>query len=218
VTGHEEERNLVAQLLRREPVAVLLGLDQGREQVIGRIQPLPLDDRVEVSVERGVGREGRGQLVVTQDRIERLHYRAGPFADLILVGLGHSQHLGDDVEGKRERQSVDDIGDAFGRHRVERLLDHLLDPRPQRLDRPRREGLAHEPAKPRVVGWVHAQNRFEFLELLESVGQIPAGHLPKVGVGIVDAQRRGRSWFDASGIASAQWKRSSLPGTVAGCR
>ena len=166
VAGDEQQRHLVAQLHRRQAVAVLLGGDQRRQQVVGRVRPLPRDDLVDVRVHRLLAVDRRLDLLVGDDRVERLDDRSGPLGDLRLVGLGHPEHLGDHVERQREGQVGDDVTVAALGDRVEHLVDELLHPRSQRLDRRRRERLAHQPAQAGVVGWVDVEHARRPLEVL----------------------------------------------------
>jgi len=43
---------------------------------------------------------------------ERLHHGARPCGDLVLVGFGHAEHLGDHVERQRERELGDHVASA----------------------------------------------------------------------------------------------------------
>ena len=70
------------------------------------------------------------------------------------VGLGYSEQLADDGERQRERETGDEVDPAVGSLRgdaVEQLVDDGLDPWPQRLDAPRREGARDQPAEPGVI-------------------------------------------------------------------
>ena len=109
-----------------------------------------------------VGIEGRERLLAGEDRVERLHDRARPLAQLIAVAaLRDAEHLGDHDEGQREREVGDEVhrsGAARG-DVVEVLVDELLHARVQLLDRARREHLRHEPAQAVVVGRVEVEHR-----------------------------------------------------------
>ena len=59
-------------------------------------------------------------------------------------------------------------------HVVEQAVDDRLDPRPHRLDGPRRERLEHEPAQPRVVGRLEVEHA-RVVELVER--RVPGGRL-----------------------------------------
>ena len=126
---------------------------------------LPRDDLIDVGFHRPRPFDRSDDLVVGDDRVERLHHRARPGGDLLLVGVGHAEHLGDHVEGQREGELGDHVAGAALGHRVEHRVDQLLDPRSQRLDRRGREGLAHESAQARVVGWVGVEHARGPLEL-----------------------------------------------------
>ena len=126
VSGNEEQLDLVAQFFLRHTVATVLGVDHGREEIIGGVRRLPFDDVVDESVHLFGRTAGGEDLVVGQHRVEGLDQVAGPDLDRFLVGLRHAQHLGDDIEGQRERKSIDHVSVTIGRHLVEHLVDHLL--------------------------------------------------------------------------------------------
>ena len=124
------------QLLRRQPVAVLLGRDQRRQQVVGRVRPLPRDDVVDVRVHVAVAVERRLDLLGGDDRVERLDDRPRPSRRCRSWSASGMPSISrDDVEGQRERELADDVATAPLLHRVEDAVDQLLHPRPQRLDR-----------------------------------------------------------------------------------
>ena len=188
VSGNEEQLDLVAQLFLRHTVATVLGVDHGREEIIGGVRRLPFDDVVDESAHLFGRTAGGEDLVVGQHRVKGLDQVAGPDLDRFLVGLRHAQHLGDDIEGQRERKSIDDVSVTIGRHLVEHLVDHLLDPRPERLDRSGGERLADEATQPGVVGRVDTQDRSARLELIELFQQPTAIEHGEVGVGVVDTE------------------------------
>ena len=71
-----------------------------------------------------------------------------------MVGFRHTEHLADHGHRQRERQRLDQVGPAVGRHRVEEAVDRRRDPRAHVLHGSGRERLAHDPPEPGVVGRV----------------------------------------------------------------
>ena len=56
VPGDEQEERRAEQLLLTEPVAVLLGLDEGRQEVVAQRPAPPLDEVAEILEEGVAGR------------------------------------------------------------------------------------------------------------------------------------------------------------------
>ena len=154
VPGDVEQHDLVEELALGQLVAFLLRPDQGREEIVGRVLPLPRHDLAHVLLDEIGGRQGVLDVGRRDDRVERARQGVGSLSDLVALTLGHPQQLTD----HGERQWVGEVGDhvhrRFRRHGVERLVDELLDPGPQALDPLRSERLGDEAAQSRVVGRV----------------------------------------------------------------
>ena len=154
-----QQEHLVDQLFFAQPVALVFGREQPRQQVVGGMVALPGQDVLHMGEHVVGGGERSLDLLRAEDRIERLRERVRPAAHLVPVAVGHAEHLRDDRERQGEREVADDVGLILGRHRVQRGVDELLDPRPQLVDHLRREGLRHQPAQAGVVGWVDVEDR-----------------------------------------------------------
>ena len=154
-----EQEHLVDELLFAEPVALVFGREQSRQQVVGRMVALPSQHVLHMG-EHVVGGGERGlDLLGAEDRVERLRERVRPAAHLVPVAVGHAEHLRDDRERQGEREVADDVGYISRRHLLQRVVDERLDPRPKLVDHLRREGLRHQPAQAGVVGWVDVEDR-----------------------------------------------------------
>ena len=149
MTGDVEEQHLLHELVETQTITFVFGGDQRGEQIVGRVRALPLDRLVDVS-DDVVDRVERRELFLTsQDRVERLHDRARPFAQLVAVSsFGNAEHLGDHHEGEWEREIGDEVhlaGVAHD-HGVEMAVDEFLHARVELFDGARREHLRHEAA------------------------------------------------------------------------
>ena len=93
------------------------------------MRTLPLDGLVHVGDDVVDRVERRELLLAGEDRVEGLHDRARPLAELVAVAaFGDAEHLRDHDEGEREREIGDEVhlaGAALG-DRVEVLVDELL--------------------------------------------------------------------------------------------
>ncbi len=105
------------------------------------------------------GDEERRELGRIDDGFEELHHRVRPLAELVAVGVGHPEHLGDDREGEREREPADEIDGTAAVEIVEQVVDEVLDAGDERLDARRRERLRDQAPDPGVVGRVEVQDR-----------------------------------------------------------
>jgi len=75
------------------------------------------------------GSDGGAYLVVCDDRVDGLYQRTGPFCNEILVGLRHTEHLGNDIKRKREGQLRTDVARATRLDRIKNVVYQLLDSR-----------------------------------------------------------------------------------------
>ena len=193
VAGDVEEHHLLEELLVREHVAVLLGGEQAREKIVGQVVPLPLDDVEHELAHLGGGVEDGAHEVGVGDGLQGADERARPLPELLAVGRGHAQHLGDD--GERQGEGV--VGHELhvpgvGRP-VERLVHQLLDTRAQVLDAAGGEGLGDELAQAGVVGRVPVEHRPGAALALTVAAEHLVGELVEQGwpgVGVLDAERR----------------------------
>src|SRR5690606_17879816 len=140
------------QLGRGEPVALLLGADQDRQQVVGEVAPALLDQLGEVGAER-LGGGDRALLDLGRGGVagEAVRGVGRPDREAVAVGDRHPEQLADQRRGDRQRQVGDHVHRARLERRPEPLGHDLAHPRPPALDGARREGLRHQLAQARVV-------------------------------------------------------------------
>ncbi len=145
--GEEEERR-AEQLLLTEPVAVLLGLDEGRQEIVAQRPAPPLDEANEIFKEGIAGRLDAHLLVGRDERIgiDARRELGRPGRKRRVVLRWNAQELADDHDRERVREVGHDVHPtvAAGFDLVEPLVDDLLDADPEPLDHLRRERLAHE--------------------------------------------------------------------------
>ena len=126
------------------------------------LRPLPIDDLVEVHVHVVAAVERGGEVLVGDDRIEGLHERSRPGAQLQpVLSFRHAEHVGDHREGERERDVGDHVELGVG-PRVgvgDEILEERLHAGSEAFDDARCEDLGDEPAEAVVVGRVEIEHR-----------------------------------------------------------
>ena len=204
MAGDEEQHDLVDELVGGEPLAVVLGVDQRSEQVVGGVRALPLD-RFEHVRGHVVGRlHDLVEVHRRQDRFEPEGQRVRPVAELVAVGVGHAEHVGDHLEGQWEREVAHHLHPVAARlDRVERGVDHLLDARRELLDAPRREDLLHDAADAGVVGRVDVEDalRAALGAIAEDLVAQLGPRVPPGNGAVLDAEQRGAQEADAVVVA-----------------
>ena len=82
-----------------------------------------------------------------------------PTAEQVAIGVGHPEHVGDHLEGEREREIGDDLQVlAACDDGVERVVDERLHARRELLDGSWGEDLLDDPADARVVGRIEVED------------------------------------------------------------
>jgi hypothetical protein len=146
----EEEERSGEQLPLAETVAVLLGGDQRREQVLARRGPAAAGEVGEVVVEGVSGRADLGPLRRAHElpRVREGGEDAGPSLQRGAIGCRHAQQLADDHHRQRVGQLCDDVHAAVTTFldRIEEPIDPISNAGAQPLDGAQGERLAHQPA------------------------------------------------------------------------
>lgn len=174
VAAKEQQAELDAQLLLAQGAALVLGRDQGGQEVVARALARARHDipevarQVEEALQAGA-RDVRGQGLGA----EHLGDVLGPVQGFAVVVAGHVQGGRDDVHG----QGMGELGHAVhataGRGRVEQGIDLALDERLQGAHHPGQEALGQDLAAHGVRGAVlHEQPG---VEDLEELSQLPRG-------------------------------------------
>ena len=146
------------QLVRRQPVALLLGRDQVGEQVLGRLVAAIGDQLPRVLVELVLG-GGDDRQVLVEVAVEDAQHVGGPPAEQLPVLLRRAEQLADDGDRIRLADVDGEVGAPGRGDGIDQPADHLTHERPQPVGRPRRERLADEPAQPGVLLALCRQDR-----------------------------------------------------------
>ena len=94
-----------------------------------------------------------------EHRLEAQRERVRPTAEQVAIGVGHPEHVGDHLEGEREREIGDDLQPvAACDDGLERVVDERLDARRELLDGSWGEDLLDDPADARVVGRIEVED------------------------------------------------------------
>ena len=134
-------------LLRGELVAVLLGGDERRDQVLPRRRPAFVDEVAQVSAQPQAGLHpgvelGRPFSGEGDERVESLRQQRRRTAELRLVLDRHAEQPADHRDGQRVGQFGDRIEGAAGLDVVQQCIDQSDDVGFERLDHLGRERLA----------------------------------------------------------------------------
>ncbi len=141
----------------REPVAVELGLDQRRGQVVGRLLAAlrhhvgVVDEQVDRRLDRRRRDVGHAVLAV--------HHAVGERPQVLAVLLGDPDQLRDHVHRQLAGEFGDEVEAFVFQGLVQMLLGELEHPGLQLADAARGEALRHQGAQPQVAGVVHGQKR-----------------------------------------------------------
>ena len=168
VARHGQQDEERAELLRREPLALDLGVHQRRGDVVARVVEPVLAELLGVVV-HAEGRRDQRVERAAEVRVADTEDRVRPLEDLLLVGRRHPEHVADDLQGQRRGEVLDEVAFAhLGRvddQRRARCSDALLD----LGDGLGGEGLLHQLAElgvPRVVDHDHRAEELERLRRL----------------------------------------------------
>ena len=157
--GVEEEDAVVQELELRERVAVPVGADELGEHLAGiageRVALALADQPAQVGLELLDRLASGGALRVGEAGLEAAENGHRPRRQPVAVCARHAEHVADELDRKLHREIVQEIEAPHPGDLVERARDDLLDPRPERAERPRRErrgeALAHPGVARRIV-------------------------------------------------------------------
>jgi len=159
VAGAEQQADIGAQFLGRQPVARLLGPHQlGGEVVLrlaaAQVAELPEIDARHLGVEVGLV----DLLAGHRHRLEDAAVDVAAGQERRAVVLGDAQHVADHDHRQAMGKIAHDVHLALGGHAIELLLDDLPDTRPHVGDAAGGEGLGHQAAQAGVVGRIEHQH------------------------------------------------------------
>ena len=146
VAGEEQPRTEHGRLVRAHRRALVRGGEQQAQHVVGGLRALGLDQPAHVLPQGEQPELG----AVGVDEVGRV---VGPAAEVVAVGVGHPEQLGDDERGQREGHGLVQVDRRGpGEHRVQQLVDDRLDPRAQRGHPPGGEHRREQSAHPHPIG------------------------------------------------------------------
>ena len=162
VAGDQQQVAGGHDLLGRQLVAVLLGRDQRRDQVLPRRGPALLDELGEVTAQPAAGLHAliEGLRHLTGDggeRVEPLGQQGRGPAELRLVLDRDAEQPADDRNRQWMREVGHDVEAVPLGDLVEQTVDQRADLALERLDPLRGEGLLRELAQPGVVGRIEEE-------------------------------------------------------------
>ena len=129
VAADQDQQCLEHDLVIRHPLALDLGVDQNREQVVGRVGATVGDH---LHRERGVGGERVHQLLdgqLVDRRGQSAHQVVGPLQQLVALFGQHAEHVTDDRHRQRRGDVADEVALAALTHRVDQRVTQVLDGR-----------------------------------------------------------------------------------------
>jgi hypothetical protein len=134
--GEVEGVDVGHDLLGPHDLALVGGADDEREQVVGEMVALPLDDAAQVRSELGRGREVLLHLLVGEEGVDELEALPGPEAQLLpVVHVGDAEDIAGEGVREQEPDGVDDPQHAVDRGARQRVVDDLLRASAQLLHR-----------------------------------------------------------------------------------
>ena len=161
VAGGEDGVARGEQLIAGKAFAAFLGEREGGDEIVLGLRAAGVDQGVHVGEHRHETRlrnhrraEGRAARALETENVGR------PFFEKMSVGGRRTEHFGDEDDGERMRDFVDEIeptaGDGGGDHGLGELADAGL----EGVDGFRRERLLHEGAHARVIRGIGADYIF----------------------------------------------------------
>jgi hypothetical protein len=198
VAGQQDDLQGVDQFLLRQPaVLVVQRLDQRAGQIAER-GGAPVGDQAC----QHLALPGRGLLPLGAAHLDTHHRPEVTAQPALLLGVGETEQLADDQQRERIGETLLEIGHRIwpcGLQAVQQLPGDLTDSGRERVDTPGSEGVAHQAAKPAVVGPVGVEHRLtdDQVEQRPSGGYLPArvgAPVPRIAgeVGVCLQYRLGR--------------------------
>ena len=151
VAGDQQQPQHGQHLALVQPVALFLRLGQPAQYIVLRLGATLLDDRREIGIEIGGGALGILAFRLADGRFENARAAVGPAPEPGAVFRRDPQHLGDDDHRQRLGDRLHEVEAGQVLDAVQKLVHQAPDMRLQRIDRPRRERLAHQRTQAAVV-------------------------------------------------------------------
>lgn len=157
VAGKEQQDHVGDDLLIVQAAAVVLGLDEARNQIVAAIAATLRDHAVEIPCQLVVGNAGGLQFFRRHHRIEDVCQRAGRVTQRGDIGCIDIQHPADDGDRQRERELGQQIAVAVGLEIIDQAGGGIAGDLTHGLHLPRTEGLGHQCAQLRVQRRIEQQ-------------------------------------------------------------
>ena len=146
------------QLLAAQPVALLLGRQQGADEIVPRLAPPGLYDGLEIGEQLPGGAPDVLDLRAREDRLDDERDIVGPGFEPVHVLGRHAQHLGDHGHRQRVAEGGDQVEAVAVGDRVQKPVGDLPHAALPARHRARRERPGDQRAQPRVVRRVDVQH------------------------------------------------------------
>ena len=181
VPRHDQEREEVVELHRRQAQPVDLRVDQLGNQVVLRRAAAALCHGMAVLAELGGRRTAEGKEAVLAGVVPAHHqvgvfrvrvpdHPVAPLDELVGVLVGDAQDAGEHADRELPRDLLDEVELGLGERLVQDRSRQIPAVAFVLLDGPRREQRAHDLAEPRVAGRVRLHHG-------SAGGQLVGGHL-----------------------------------------
>lgn len=155
--GAEQRRAQHEQFVVGEPVTIVFGSDELRDQVVGQRRTALGDQLLEVGIELiPCGQDHR--TVFGDVPIEDLLDVIGPVAEQVLILRRCAQQRADDRRGVAASDVDDDVAASRLGERADQAVDDLDDERAQPLRAPGGEGLGYQATQPVMRGAVKPED------------------------------------------------------------
>ena len=126
VARYQDQQHGGQQLLAGQPVAFLLGRQQGANNVVPRLSPPFLHDGLEVGEQLLAGTSNVLDLRGREDRLDDERDVVGPALETVHVLCRHAQHLGDHRHRQRVAEGGDQVDTIMAGDRIQKPVGDLL--------------------------------------------------------------------------------------------
>src|SRR5918996_1015545 len=158
VAGVQQEDAGADHLVLGEAITLVDHLDQATDQVLGRVLAALTDQLAEVVGELHGRRRSRSAVLLGGIQLVHPADLGRPRTEVVAIGLGDAQQLGDHRHRERLGHRGDQIDLAGAEDLLNQPVHQPLDGRPELLDPTGGERLGHQPADAGVVWRLHVED------------------------------------------------------------
>src|SRR5918996_590461 len=158
VAGVQQEDAGADHLVLGEAITLVDHLDQATDQVLGRVLAALTDQLAEVIGELHGRRRSRSAVLLGGIQLVHPADLGRPRTEVVAIGLGDAQQLGDHRHRERLGHRGDQIDLAGAEDLLNQPVHQPLDGRPELLDPAGGERLGHQPADAGVVWRLHVED------------------------------------------------------------